>query len=139
MPDSPRQISVNTKARKEVDALVSASHPGVIYTEIDMSNSNRNAYTYERLATKQLGINLYELEYGPVVVVIKGGVGNMVVFKGNYVFRIFWTPPSPGGGEGSFLNFLKFFFRKMNPPSPPLLIKNKINKNKIIRMNNYKN
>ena len=84
MAESPRQISVNNKARSEIEALVSASHPGVVYTEVDMSNTNLNAYTYERLATKQLGINLYELEYGPVAVVLKGGVGSLVVFKGNY-------------------------------------------------------
>ena len=84
MFDSPRQIAVNNKARSEIEAMVAASHPGVVYVEVDMSNSNLNAYTYERLATKQLGLNLYELEYGPVAVVLKSGVGSLVVFKGNY-------------------------------------------------------
>ena len=84
MLNNPRQIKVNDDARTELEALVSASHPGAVYTEVDMSNSNRNAYTYERLASKQLGLNLQELEYGPVAVVIKSGVGQQVVFKGNY-------------------------------------------------------
>ena len=84
MANSPRQIKINDRARTEVESLVNGGHPGVVYTEVDMSNSNRNAYTYERLATKQLGINLNELEYGPVAVVIQNGVGQLVVYKGNY-------------------------------------------------------
>ena len=84
MINNPRQIKVNDDSRKELDSLVSVSHPGVVYTEVDMSNSNRNAYTYERLASKQLGLNLRELEYGPIAVVMQGGVGSQVVFKGNY-------------------------------------------------------
>lgn len=84
MLNNPRMVSINDKARKELDALCEKAHPGVIYTEVEMSNSNRNAYTYERLATKQLGVNLHELEYGPIAIVIKNGVGNQVVFKGNY-------------------------------------------------------
>ena len=84
MDNNPRQIKINDKARAEIEDLIKNDHPGVVYTEIDMSNSNRNAYTYERLATKQLGIKLRELEYGPVAVVIKNGVGQIVVYKGNY-------------------------------------------------------
>ena len=84
MANSPRQMGFNDRARKEVQGLVEEFHPGVVYTEVDMSPSNRDAYTYERLATKQLGVNLKELEYGPVTVVIKDGVGQLVVFKGNY-------------------------------------------------------
>ena len=84
MVNSPRQIKINDRARTEVESLIDTAHSGVVYTEVDMSNSNRNAYTYERLATKQLGINLNELEYGPVSVVIKNGVGQLVVYKGNY-------------------------------------------------------
>ena len=84
MDNNPRQIKVNDDARKEIDSLVTTSHPGAFYTEVDMSNSNRNAYTYERLASKQLGLNLRELEYGPICVIILGGVGHQVVFKGNY-------------------------------------------------------
>ena len=53
-------------------------------------------------------------------------------------FVPYFLNPPPTGGGGSFLNFFEFFFSQNESPSP-LLIKNKINKNKIIRMNNYKN
>ena len=84
MLNNPRQVKVNDDSRTEVEALVKASHPGAVYTEVDMSNSNRNAYSYERLASKQLGINLSELEYGPIVIIMREGEGHQVVFKGNY-------------------------------------------------------
>jgi hypothetical protein len=84
MLNNPRQIEVNDAARRELDTQIFKAHPGVTFTEVDMSNSNLNAYTYERLATRQLGINLQELEYGPIAIVIKNGVGHQVVFKGNY-------------------------------------------------------
>jgi hypothetical protein len=84
MLNNPRQMDVNDRARRELEALLTANHSGVVFTEVDMSNSNRNAYTYERLGTKQLGINHKELEYGPVAVILKNGVGHQVVFKGNY-------------------------------------------------------
>ena len=84
MLNNPKQLEVNDRARRELDSLIQTSHPGAVYTEVDMSNANRNAYTYERLASKNLGVNLRELEYGPVAVIIKNGVGQQVVFKGNY-------------------------------------------------------
>uniref|UniRef100_A0A7S3KRL8 Thioredoxin family protein n=1 Tax=Euplotes crassus TaxID=5936 RepID=A0A7S3KRL8_EUPCR len=84
MPNNQRQIKVNDDARRELYSLVNTSHPGAIYTEIDMSNSNRNAYTYERLATKQLGINLSELEFGPIVVILRDSKGEQIIYKGNY-------------------------------------------------------
>ena len=58
-------------------------------------------------------------------------------WRSDHVFRIFWTPLPRGRGV-HFWIFKNFFFAKWTP-LPPLLIKNKINKNKVIRMNNYKN
>ena len=81
---NPEVKKINTKARIEINELITKKHPGAVYTEVDMSTDNRNAYTYERLATKQLGINLAELEYGPIVVVIKNGFGQQIIFRGDY-------------------------------------------------------
>mmetsp|Transcript_3672 Transcript_3672/g.3410 ORF Transcript_3672/g.3410 Transcript_3672/m.3410 type:complete len:234 (-) Transcript_3672:96-797(-) len=84
LDNNPRQVKVNDDARRELYSLVNTSHPGAMYTEVDMSNYNRNAYTYERLATKQLGINLSELEYGPIVIAIRDSKGEQIIYKGNY-------------------------------------------------------
>ena len=84
MSNSPKQISLNDKARIEIEGLISENHPGVVYTEIDMSNSNLNAYTYESLATKHLGVKLGDLIYGPTSIVMQNGQGEIIVYEGNY-------------------------------------------------------
>lgn len=63
------QNRLNQEARGTLMSLIRNYHPEVLYHEADMSPYNRNAYTYEALS-KELGIDLDQLDYGPMVVIM---------------------------------------------------------------------
>lgn len=63
------QNRLNQETRGTLMNLLRHNHPRVIYHEADMSTYNRNAYTYEPLA-KEMGIDLDQLDYGPIVVIM---------------------------------------------------------------------
>ena len=58
-------------------SILKNHHPNVIYHEADMSTYNRDAYSYEDLA-KELGINIQDLDYGPIVVVMHDQRGSAI-------------------------------------------------------------
>ena len=62
-----------------------ASHDEVTYTEVDMSEKNKELESYKKLATKDIGIDITLLETGPIVAVMNRGEGSWVHGQGKVV------------------------------------------------------
>jgi hypothetical protein len=68
------QNMMNQNVQGTLWRCICENHPDIIYTEADLSNYNRYAYTYADLA-KKLEIGVEALYHGPAVVVMRDQTG----------------------------------------------------------------